>query len=290
MRKLIKKTPLISIALVIFAFISIVWSNQQSGMAVAESVFDEIVMLDNTKFNEENEGKLVAVYSDLQLLKAAVDPDTGLKVKCGILVKKAEMYQYTLVGDNVYRKYLGYSEKNIRGRRGENYNNTEFPEEYQNKAFLGDVRIGDGDLLLGNDLLKSLVRTNFSSESTKYQLLNPDIKIPGFNKDAEGNFTNSQGEKPEIGDIRISYHYLTLKSLGKVLVVGRQQDGEIVADKDISVISTTATNIEQLKNEMSTGNHQKTSQVLKIMAIVELAAAVVIFIISRIKSKKTGGI
>ena len=291
MKKLIRKTPLAAIILVICAFISVVWADQQEGMAVDASKLDEIVMLENAEYNEENEGKLVAVYSDLLLTKAPTDPETGLKVNCGILVKNVEMYQYTLIDDEVYKKYLSYSEKNISGRHGEKYKNVEFPAKYKKEAILGDVCIGDSELMLGHDLLKTLVRTQFSGDVLTYQKLNPDFEIPGFTKDAEGNFTNSQAEKPQIGDIRISYHYLTLKSLGKVLVVGRQQGNEIVAGGEkISTISTTSQNIEQYKAELANGNHQKTANVLLIMGIVEVAAAAVIFIISRIRSKKLGGI
>lgn len=289
MKKLIVKLPLAAIVLIVFAFISLVWANQQKGMTVDEKKFDEIVFVEDGQYHEENEGKPVAVYSDLWLLKSPKDPDTGLKLGCGVLIKNVGMYQYTLSYDSVSKTYSGKSEKNIRGRHGEKYDNVEFPEKYKRTAILGEVCIADSELEIGSDLLSTLARDFLDGKGLPFQKLNEDVEIKGFKKDSEGNYFSGNPDKPQIGDIKISYSYLTLKSLGKVLVVGTQQNGEIVAgDGDISVISTSSKNLDELRAELTNGEHGKTSKNLFIMAGIEALAALGVIAVNAIITKKRG--
>lgn len=285
MKKLAKILPTASFVLIVFAFISFVWSYQQNGMAAKELKYDEIVVLENAEYNEENEGKLVATYANLQLQEPAVDTDYNLKVNCAILYRKVEMYQYYLSNDSVYKKYLGYSGKNIKGLHGEKYNNPEFPEEYKSKVMLGKVFIGDGELFLGQGLLETLIKTYNQSEN-KFVQLDPDITIPGFTKDDEGVFSNSKSDNPAIGDIRINYQYLTLNSLGKVLIVGKQQGREIVpAEDSFSTIDLSSKTLEELK-ENNLSDHSKDAKMLAYVAVVELAVAAAVFVVSLVRSKK----
>lgn len=291
MKKLIDKVPLAAVVLIVFAFISVVWASQQSDMAVNDAKYDDIVTLSAPEADPDNEGRLVAVYDKLTLYSGPTENETGLHLGCAILVRVTDMYQYVLEDDTVYRMYSPVSNKNIKGRNGELYENPEFPEEYETKVMLGDVLIGEeGKLRLGQGILESLIKTDFSDGKGLWEQLDPDIEIEGFTKNSSGTFSNSKTDKPKIGDIRIRYYYLTCKALGEVLTVGRQEGDEIVwAGDSLSEISLTSKNIEELKAE-KLDDHASASRGLYIIGALEFAAAVAVLAVSAVKRRKlTGG-
>ena len=312
MKKFLDRLPTSSFVLFIFAIFFFVWASYQSSLAEqTEAAFADVIEIADASALRADElarteGAKILAGGKLTVTKAPTDPLTGVTVEDAIvLIREVEMYQYTTDEEYLYIQYSEGQEPNITGVDGKEYTNPVLPEEYRTAVFFGDVRLGE--LRIAERYLYEL--TEYPEEvSAPCDFLTvtelPEIaELPELQTSADGYYKISRsGGSPSadgtgdgtaqagtdediLGNIRISYKYLTAEQFGDRLqflglqkngvLGGADSDAELVGDDDIQ-----ETNREAAEEYSSTANG------LIIFGVVMMVIAVVKFILVNRKRRE----
>ena len=206
--------------------VGILWNNE--GRAVkTQSAINEAkknyIDVSSTKIDSKNDGKLVATKGKINLDSATAIKDTKFNVsaKAARMERKVEMYQWvesceTDEDDNKTCKYeKEWSDKLIDSsdfEKSGHDNPTSMP--YDSEVYTAE-NVKVGEFVLPEELINSLSynkKKDYDDLSVEYQNNVTGIKI-------DGNYlTNVVDDTPEIGNVRISYEYLTEENVSIMAV------------------------------------------------------------------------
>lgn len=236
----------ISICIILLGIKALVQSNGETA-----KYFDEnMVIVEDGKYHEENNGKVVAI-------KGTLATDEFLKdEKFGVIAKNTPRLERKVLEYRYYnsKKNTSYSEDETNIKRSKIWKT-----RWEDKATVAEFVENDGYQM--GEMLDSITQDkNFEDIKpetfTLNPLLNNELEIPQEKllkfpcntpvvidstneqlvvenysntfKLKNNEFTTVTGNSPVVGDIRVSFRYLDLEKLGTVTVVAKQEDGKLV--------------------------------------------------------------
>ena len=254
--------------ILLVAGIGLLWYNEgrtvktQSAINEAKKAYVDV---SSAKVDSKNDGKLVATKGKISLEDTEVLKDSKFNItaKAAKLTRKVEMYQWEekCSTDDDDKKTCTYdkvwSEKLIDSddfEKSGHDNPTSKP--YESEVFYAD-NVKVGAFVLPEELIKSLSnnkKKDYDDLSAEYQNNVVGIKV-------DGNYlTNVKEEEPEIGDVRISYEYLTEQTVSIMAV----QNGDTFEaftskkGKDIyTIVKGNKTGIQILEDMTSSNKFAK---------------------------------
>ena len=230
MKKEKKTSGILGGLLLLVIGIGLLWWNEgrtvktQSGINEASKNFTQIK---SDKIDTKYDGKLISTNGNLDLTESPElkDDKFGITIKSAKLERYVEMYQWEehcTTNDNNVRKCHYEKVWEDRAINSSNFDKPDHnnPEEmpYENTTYVAD------NAKLGKFTIPTELLNNLSTNKTK----NEDELKTEYNKSVEnlkisGKYlTNAEDiEKPEIGNIRISFKYSDAK---KISVLAVQND------------------------------------------------------------------
>ncbi len=297
MKKFFGMIPTASIVLAIVTVMFAVWGVYQNNLykRVCET-FDGAAQLEAdaltpAQMNALN-GQLVCLKGKLTLQNAPKDPMTGFTLPDAlVLVRKTEMYQYSLSGDEVVTGFYEGQQANIVGKNDESYENPVFPEGFYSLMLLADVSVGP--VKLADDFIYTFTNGYPYLEDTE-----------GFVEAAPGqSFGNARGlargggcdvrgdpENPKLGDLRIRYEYIPLSQHdGSLFFFGRLSGGVLGADDTANNVFMTdgCDTFEQVREKIP-GSRKQDAAGLNLIVALAAAAAVIVFVAVTVRNRKRG--
>jgi len=242
----------ISVLIIMLAIKALIQSNGES----VEFLKNNLVMVDDGKYHESNDGKIVAVKGVLSTDTDVKDERFGVSAQNSArLVRKVLEYRYfekgtesTTVGEDGKKEQLRMDRWKGRwedkGTVGDYIDN----DAYQVSEIVKDVTKDDsiidvnkeefttnpklnGIFEIPEEKLKKfrtntpvIIKVDDENPNQVYYIDNYDKKFTIKNNE----FTTVQGSSEEIGDIRVSFSSLDLNKLGTVTVVAKQEEGKLV--------------------------------------------------------------
>ena len=236
----------ISICIILLGIKALVQSNGETA-----KYFDEnMVIVEDGKYHEENNGKVVAI-------KGTLTTDEFLKdEKFGVIAKNTPRLERKVLEYRYYnsKKNTSYSEDETNIKRSQIWKT-----RWEDKSTVAEFVENDG-YQLGETLDTLTQDKNFEDIKPETFTLNPllnnefeipqeklikfpcnkpvvidstneQLEVDNYNntfKLKNNEFTTVTGDTPVVGDIRVSFRYLDLEKLGKVTVVAKQEDGKLV--------------------------------------------------------------
>ncbi len=208
--------------------IILLWWNEGNNVKNIKTV-DELrknyVDIENSPIKSENEGKLVAVNGKMNIgNEPLVDPEFNIEVNTAKLERIVEMYQWEEVSHEeddrtTYSYEKKWSDQHIDSAqfRKDGHNNPQMPFESQYYA-VSSITLGDFNLT--SDQIDDI-------SANKYLTLEGGKEYkPGYVIKQEKYLTNSLDyDHPEIGDIRVSYKYV---SYDEISILAVQKDNSFV--------------------------------------------------------------
>ena len=201
---------LFGIVFIIVGTILLFWneSNNVKNLKTVKEIDDQAIFVDSTNIASENENKLIVTNGNLNVADDIVsDSVFNVGIKTAKLERVVEMYQWKEESseDNNDNKTYSYSKE---WATSINDSSTFHDSRYSNPTSMPYV----SETFVANNV--SVGEFNLTTEQKKSMSVNETLNmlnisnIPqGFNK-TEKYITNSNNiSSPEIGDIRISYHY-----------------------------------------------------------------------------------
>ena len=230
------------------------------------SVFLFIFGIYTFNLGKKGPGDMEVYTGKLTLLEGAVDSDFGIKVDSPILIRKVEMYQYVEKekAPNAVRK--GFYDKHkpeikITKKNTEHiYKNPEFPSEPKAQIFYGKVKIGDGDLLLSDEMLEKFSfdsYINFEKQPKKLEVsgLKNGKKALDLVPIDDYTYSNSVDGVWDVGDLRVTWYTIDPKDLADVYTAaGTVKDGVIGDGEGLVYIYDREISKEEIVSEFSNGN------------------------------------
>lgn len=285
MKKFLQSLPMATIVLVIFALISFVWGSDQKRMSTVDEKF-ELIEINEDSSLSENEGKYVIVTGTPKVTETPSDTFFGVKSDGYVLVRTVEMYQYTIIDDAVYKHFSTTQNQDIKGRHSEKYVNPDFPADLKNAVFFGKMAIGENEIPVSEDFIET-IRTSQSSVSDKIELKTiENLEIKGYKSCGDGYYTKADPNNWQIGDIRIKFSYLPADALDKVTVGGLVKNGVVTYEEQhFGYASDSVKSIPDIITE-TRGEHGSAAKGLFIIGVIEIAVAVIVFFVNKLKNKK----
>ena len=245
--------------------IGVLWYNEgrtvktQSAINEASKKYTDV---SSEKIDEKYEGKLVATKGKINTSESTQlkDDKFGINVQAAKLTRTVEMYQWkeeceTDDNDKKNCKYEKVWEDSV-------IDSTEFTQAghtnpntlpYENETYIADnVKIGA--YTLPEELIRKV--SNNKKKSTEELTEEYNKSIEGLNV-VDNYLTNVKENTPEIGDIRISYQYLTDQTVS-VLAVQTNNTFEAFTSKkgkDIYEIRTGNYTGAQILEKMTKSNN-----------------------------------
>ena len=202
---------IIGLILLIGGMILLWWNegNNVKNIKTVDELRKNYVDIKNSPIDDANEGKLVAVSGQMAIDdETLLDQEFNVEVKTAKLVRVVEMYQWDEnaheeddITTYTYEKVWKDTRIDSSTFHEGDHQNPEMSYETQYYSVknikLGDFSLTDGQI---NDL----------SATATFKLENEKAYKDGFKVVKEGKYlTNSiDPDKPEIGDLRISYKYV----------------------------------------------------------------------------------
>lgn len=237
------------IGLVVFSLsFYIHFTNEGRAVKTAASL-DEglsiVVSLDTVNLVEpRNEGRLVHLSGVISTSKPLVDPNYGISIECVKLKRQVEMYQWIEYEDSKEYEENGEIKKETRYSyntewRSEVVSSRHFDREiaHQNPSAMAveSLTAVASDVQVGRfHLSKGLI-----DKIDNFKLLSlGKMQTPNSYATIDGDFFyhSSNPRSPEVGDLRVSFHYAGLSEsdspLGPadvITVIGRQRGDEVVS-------------------------------------------------------------
>ena len=241
--------------------IGILWSNEgrtvKTQAAIGEAT-KSYIQVKSDKVDSKNEGKLIATKGKLNIDSASELKDDifGINVKAVKMKRNVEMYQWEEKCSKEDEKTKCTYEKVWKDKILDSSEYTESghtnPSDmlYESEEYIAD-NVKLGAFTLPNELIKSLKYDKTKGNdalTSEYNNSKEEIKVDGK------YLTNVKEDGPQIGDIRISYEYTTVKDAS---VMGVQTDDSFEAytskkGKDIyTIVEGNKTGAQILENMTS---------------------------------------
>lgn len=298
MKKIFGMIPTASIVLAIVTVMFAVWGVYQNHLyQSACGIFDSAAQLEaddltQAQVNAQN-GQLVCLKGKLTLRNAPKDPMTGFSLPDAlVLIRRTEMYQYSLSGDSVITDFYDFQQANIRGKNDEYYENPVFPAELGSLTLLADVAVGP--VKLADAYVHTFVNGGYTYlEDTEGFV---DAKSDQSFENAyrlvlkDGYYANGNPDDPQVGDIRIRYEYIPLSQHdGSLFFFGTLSDGVLGGDGITSYEFMTdgCDTFAQVREKISGSWKQDATELIVLVAFTA-ATAVFVFVAVTVKDRKRG--
>ena len=297
MKKIFAMIPTASIVLAIIAVMFAVWGVYQNNLykRVCET-FDGAAQLEAdaltpAQMNAYN-GQLVCLKGKLSLQHAPKDPMTGFSLPDAlVLVRKTEMYQYSLSGDEVVTGFYEGQQANIVGKNDEFYENPVFPEGVTSVMMLADVSVGP--VKLSDDFIYTFTNGYpYLEETEGFVEAAPDQNFEnayGLTL-RDGCYVSGDPDHPKLGDLRIRYEYIPLSQRdGSMFFFGRLSGGVLGKDDVANNVFMTdgCDNFAQVREKIP-GSRKQDAAGLNLLVAVNAAAAVIVFVAVTVRNRKRG--
>lgn len=212
--------------LMILIGVVLLWWNEGNNvknLKTTAELEEKYIDVKSNSVNSKNEGKLVATYGKLINDNELTDTTFGVTIKTPLMTRIVEMYQWeedTETDKNGKTKYIykkTWSEEVINSSEFHDTSHENPTEKlYENEIYASDdVKVGVFSLS-DNQINKLSTKgsyTNFDAEKIK------SLNLTAFNK----YITNSNDlQKPNIGDIRISFNYNNSNEISVLAVQTRE--------------------------------------------------------------------
>lgn len=224
MNKTKKGSGLLGGLILLVAGVAILWSNEGRAVKTQSAISEaskSYIQVKSDTIDSKNEGKLVATKGKLNIDSSdeLKDDIFGIKEKAVKMKRTVEMYQWeekcTEEDEKTKCEYSKVWNDSI-------IDSSEFTESghtnpsdmlYESEEYIAD-NVKLGAFTLPNELIGSLKydKTKGNDALTQeYNNSKENIKV-------EGKYLTNVNEEPQIGDIRISYQYTTVKDASVIAV------------------------------------------------------------------------
>ena len=177
----------------------------------------------------KNAGDVVSVESGkLKVVEAPKDMLFDISMENPLLIRKVEMYQYCFVAEEQERSYDDgeqieykyyveerFSEREQKSERAYDnpdfkgttklYENPEFPEGLESKWFYGGTEIGDNGVRLSERQIGKFKSGGYMVKIPMEDMPVQSGKQFGLQLVSDGTYSNGDEDKPQIGDIRVTF-------------------------------------------------------------------------------------
>lgn len=299
MKKILGMIPTASIVLVIIAVMFAIWGVYQNSLYKRScEIFDSALQIDDPAWltaarMEEYDGALVCLKGKLTLKNAPKDPMTGFTLPDAlVLVRKTEMYQYSLSGDEVVKGFYDGQQANIVGKNDEFYENPVFPEGLCSMMLLADASVNS--VKLADDFVNTFTNGYpYLSETGDFAAAEPveDFDNPYGLTLRDGCYVTGDPDAPQLGDLRVRYEYIPLSRYpGRMFFFGRLSDGVLGGDgiTKNEFMTDLCDTFAQVREKIP-GSRKTDAAGLNAMVALNAAAAVIVFVAVNVKSKKRRG-
>ena len=297
MKKFFGMIPTASIVLAIVTVMFAVWGVYQNKLYKdACEIFDSAARLEADALTPAqaaaHDGQLVCLKGKLALQNAPKDPMTGFTLPDAlVLVRKTEMYQYSLSGDEVVTGFYEDQQANIVGKNDESYENPVFPEGFYSLMLLADVSVGP--VKLADDFIYTFTNGYPYLEDTEgFVEAAPDQSFEnayGLTL-RDGCYVSGDPENPKLGDLRIRYEYIPLSQHdGSLFFFGRLSGGVLGKDGDTNRAFMTdgCDTFEQVREKIP-GSRKQDAAGLNLIVALAAAAAGLVFVAVTVRNRKRG--
>jgi hypothetical protein len=292
----------IAICIMLLAVKALKQSNGES----VQYIKDNTVVVEDGKYHEENDGKIVAISGRLSTDKSLADLRFFVDVKDSARMerkvleyryyeRKGDQYKYEQAKDKQeYVRLLGsrWEDKSTQAEYIHNsgYQVKEIFDEVTKDPSNEDVNAEtytlnpklNGEFEIPEEMLKKFP-CNAPVTIDPYDDPNQECTIANYNKTfmiQNNEFTTVKGGSPQVGDIRVSFRCLDLNKLGPVTVVAKQEDGklvEYVADNEDIIYDVYKGNLslEDIVKERETDNAYAIGGVIATLVVLLIVGLVV---------------
>ena len=189
------------------------------GKGAPEEIAEKIVIVEDAKILEENEGKLVLISGKMETDTVLEFEDEGVKVNTPILKREVEMYIYEKDEDDYDRVVRIWSKESPENgvfdkKLNKNFYNPTKDIDHEEKY--SDVQVGD--FTIASKVIKNLKLNAVVSDFSE---------ISGLRVENETILTTAEEGSFEIGDYRMQYSYLDLSNTPEYTFIGKQKDGNL---------------------------------------------------------------
>ena len=199
---------------------------EKQDKGVIAEIEQNLVEVENAKVLPENEGKLVFVRGKLEPAEAPqTDPEFGVKLKTVAMIRFVEMYQWdeeTEVeedddGNTTTHTYYVKRWANKLINSDSFTSSKKNPKEKPFKSIFYSEGTTVGDYVPTKNMMEELkLKTVFTELSEEV------AEKHGFFIADEKYYTNMKTQNPRIGDIRISFLYITSEESPNVSILAKQ--------------------------------------------------------------------
>lgn len=287
MKNFLKKLPKFSKALAAIAIILLIWSGFIFAKGGPDDDISNAVCIDEDTQLDSHDTETVCISGKPTINTPPADYMTGVSADGYILIRKVEMYQYYVSGDEVECDFFDTQKQNISGKNNETYANEVFPTDFQNAVIVGDVSVGN--VKLGEDYLYTLSGDyEYFSDSVCTSPVSdlPESLYEGlFIYDGSQYYYSGDAENPVVGDLRLSYEYVAPDALGEVTAIGILNGdtlGGTVGNIDKACMTDKTVSAEEMA-EMYSGSTKSLAFTLLVLAVICIAIVLITYLI---KSKK----
>ena len=199
------------------------------------------------------------------------------------------MYQYATTGESLLKGFFDCQYANVTGKGGESYENPVYPSELGSVTMLANVRVGP--VTLGDSFVRTFDARYHYIDNAEYVPLTPAAP---FDNDRgltlrSGVYTNGDPDDPQIGDIRISYRYVSAEQFaGKMAFFGTLKDGVLESGTDGNAFMLKNCDSVAGARETITGTSSDNALMLYFFAAMHAFAALIVFGFILIRRKKEG--
>lgn len=189
------------------------------GKGTPEEIAEKLVIVEDAKILEENEGKLVLISGKMETDTVLEFEDEGVKVNTPILKREVEMYIYERDEDDYDRVVRIWSKESpengvLDKKLNKNFYNPTKDIDHEEKY--SDVQVGD--FTIASKVIKNLKLNAVVSDFSE---------ISGLRVENETILTTAEEGNFEIGDYRMQYFYLDLSNTPEYTFIGKQKDGNL---------------------------------------------------------------
>lgn len=289
--KNIFRTIYIFVAIIIFIGSFIIIKNYDN--SISKIIKKEAIVIDPTKYDSKNDGKLVIATGKLTTVDKIVDPDFLVEIRNATKLERVvQVFRY--YGDEKL-KTVGTRWENITesheseviDKNGKTYINVDPAIDITDSTFLIDAQMNGIEILaenFENFKINSTIRNLLFDKLEVVSSLNENIKFY-----IQENYITTYETTPSVGDIRITYNYYDLLKTKEFTVIGKQEANQIVPyeikkDKSISGVYEGKLSAKDIAQKFN----PKGGLIKTIVIIIDVITALIgLIIISKKENIKT---
>lgn len=298
MKKILGMIPTVTIVLLIIAGMFTAWGGYQTRLyRHVCAAFDAAEQIEDAEDLTPArlaacEGKTVCFFGRLTVTDAPADPLTGVTVPGALaLVRRTEMYQYSISGDSVITDFFDRQRPNVNGKNGERYENPVFPAALGGLTLLcgasvGPIRLGDAYVRAFTAPYPYLTETPpFEDWAVDKAFANDYGLSP-----RDGYFTSGDPAAPAVGDLRLSYQVLPAERYGgRLFFFGKLSGGVLGGDGEAeNAFLTDGCDTFAQAREKVAKEHRDNADGLYLAAALNALAAAAVFAVVTLRNRKRG--